>query len=185
VRAQLNSEVLQAVARASKRSSALVREEMRRDVYGLATVASLAPWIGIFGTLLGIANSFPGIAGARREIVAAIYGNLARSLWPTALGLLVGLMSLFCFESLAERLRTLEQEMENASLELLNQLSRFRGKFTAGPAINRPIDLPLFGERSLDELQLLRRRPGGLAALAAAFCLCWSLAELLLGVHLP
>lgn len=237
--AQFDSAALQAVARASKRSSALVHEGMREGVYSLATIACLAPWVGLFGTILGIVNSFQGISGERWSNYAAICEGLSEAMWPTGLGLLVGLIAFWSYEYLAGQLRALDQEMENASLELLNQLSRFRAPFTTKASINNLAAGPMFGERPLAELsrdekfrrrsmflagtalvtawfvqalrlpaeaaflyvplmfglsclamypvwaKLLHRRSGGLAALGAGFCLCWTLAELVSGVSLP
>jgi hypothetical protein len=205
-------------------------------VYGLATIASLAPWVGLFGTVLGIFNSFGGIDGEKTALMAAFAERLSRSLWPTAFGLAVGLISLWFYRYLSGRLHAFDLEMENASLDLLNQLSRLPVHFTA---INRAAVGPMFGERSSDELRrdekfqrrclflagpallvawlaqvllsgelvpwvhlplmfvvsclaaypvwikFLRRRPGGLLALSSVFCLCWSVAELVLGRHLP
>jgi len=58
--------------------------------------------------------------------MAAICQRLSESMWPTELGLLVGLIALWSYEYLAGQLSALDQEMESASLELLNQLGRFR-----------------------------------------------------------
>jgi hypothetical protein len=166
-------------------------------------------------------------------------------MWFTAFGLFVGLVSLWFYRYLTDRLRTFDLEMENASLELLNQLSHFPGRFAIAPGT----DSRMFGEEPLDQVRrdekfqrrcmflagtalvaawfaqascyflfdavpwfpaalapwihlpiifaisyipaypvwvkLLRRRPGGLVALASIFCLCWSAAELVLGRHLP
>jgi MotA/TolQ/ExbB proton channel family len=155
VLAQFDSSILQAVARASKRSSALVHEEMREGVYSLATIASVAPWLGIFGTIVGIVNTFSrGIAGSKASTMAALAKLLSESMWPTGLGLLVGLVAVWSFEHLADELRDLDRETENASLELLNQLSRFRGRFEIGPTLDQQGDAPMFGERTLDDLEL-------------------------------
>ncbi len=59
--------------------------------------------------------------------MAAVAKELSESLWPMGLGLLVGLVSLWSFRYLTGRLATFDLEMDNASLELLNTLSRFRG----------------------------------------------------------
>ncbi len=56
------------------------------------------------------------------------FKGLSESLWPTAFGLLVGLVSLWFYEYLTGRLRTFDLEMETASLELVNLLSRLRGQ---------------------------------------------------------
>jgi hypothetical protein len=246
---QFCSETLEAVTRVSRCSSAVVHDEMKQGLYSLATIACLAPWVGLFGTIVGIVNSFTGVIGEKTSIMAAFVNRLSESLWPTALGLLVGIIALWCYRYLESSLETLDQEMESASLELLNQLARFRGRFSAEPAIQRLSDGPMFDEKSLAELsqdekfwrrcmfltatalvmawmaqvlryfgdyslplyqsvqtaclffpflfgisclpmypvwtKLLHRRSGGLAALGSLFCLCWSLAELVLGVSLP
>jgi len=246
---QLDSAILQAVGRASERSSRLVHQEMKQGLCGLATITALAPWLGLFGTVLGIANSLRGTTGPRWMIAATICKVLSESMLPTAFGLLVGIVALWCYRYLETGLQTLDHEMEGASLELMNQLSRFNGRFTVAPAVNRISDGPMFGERSLAELsrderfwrrcmlltatavaltwlvqllryfdqyslslyssvqtaclyipfmfgiscllvypvwaKLLRRKSGGLAALGSTFCLCWSLAELVMGVSLP
>jgi biopolymer transport protein TolQ len=135
-------EILQAVSRASKRSSAVVHEEMRVGVYGLATIASLAPWVGIFGTLWTFPNAFgPPIngTGGRELALARMFDHFAISMWFTAFGLAVGLMSLWFYRYLTGRLRTFDLEMENASFDLLNQLSRFPGRFAIAPAVGGPI----------------------------------------------
>ena len=90
-------------------------------------------------------------------------------MWPTGLGLLVGLIAFWSYEYLAGQLRALDQEMENASLELLNQLSRFRAPFATKASINNLAAGPMFGERPLAELsrdEKFRRRSIFLAGTA-------------------
>lgn len=121
-------------------------------MYSLATIACLAPWVGLFGTILGIVNSFQGISGERWSNYAAICEGLSESMWPTAFGLMVGLVALWWYRYLEERLQALDQEMESASLELLNQLGRFRGRFSSESTVKSLSDGPMFGERPLAEL---------------------------------
>jgi biopolymer transport protein ExbB/TolQ len=77
-------------------------------MYSLATIASVAPFVGVFGTVLGILNSFQGENGPRDAIMAAVTKGLSESLWPMAFGLLVGLVSLWFYEYLTDRLRTID-----------------------------------------------------------------------------
>lgn len=232
------SEILQLVSRASRLSAAVVHEEMRVGVYGLATIACVAPWVGVFGTTITFSDAFPGFSGQRESIRAYMFDHLATSMWFTACGLAVGLMSLWFYRYLTGRMRTIDLEMENASLDLLNQLSRLPMR-SAVPSV---IDRPMFGEKPSDDLRrdekfqrwcillagiaflaawfaeamfyvdeyslpayirfplmcglaflpaysvwvkLLRRRPGGLIAVASTICLCWSVAELVLRRQLP
>ena len=116
---------MDAVNRASKCSSRVVHEDMKAGIYDLATIASIAPWIGIFGTIVGIVNSFPAIGGQKSSGIGVVFKGLSAAMWFTALGLLVGLVALWFYEYLAAKLRSLDLEMESASQELLNQLSRF------------------------------------------------------------
>jgi hypothetical protein len=152
VLAQFDPAVLEAVARASKRSSAVAHEEMKGELYSLATTASVAPLVGLFGTVVGIAHSFGGCYGQRSTCIGPVAGALSESMLPTALGLAAALVALWSYEYLAGRLRTIDLEMENASLELLNQLSRFRGRFAADPALVPPGEGLMFGARPLAEL---------------------------------
>jgi hypothetical protein len=62
--------------------------------------------------------------------MAATFSGLSQSIWPTALGLLIGLISLWCYRYLSCTLGTFDREMECASLELTNQLTRYRGTWT-------------------------------------------------------
>ena len=117
---------IQFAKRAAERAAA-VHGEMKQGLTGLATVAAIAPWLGLFGTLGGIFNSFRGVGGNKTSIMAAMASDLSDSLVPTAIGLLVGLSSLLCYRYLASRLEISDREMEGASLELVNQLS-LRGR---------------------------------------------------------
>jgi hypothetical protein len=152
VLAQFDSAMLAAVAGASKRSSALVHDDMKQGLYSLATVACVAPWIGLFGNVLGIVNSFQGLGTSKAAGLAAVTKRLSESMWPTAFGLMVGVVALWCYRYLEGKLLTFDQEMESSSLELLNQLSRFRGRISTESAVQRLSDGPMFGEKPLAEL---------------------------------
>jgi hypothetical protein len=181
---QFDPAILQAIHRASKRSSAVVREEMKGDAYSVATIACVAPWVGLFGTILGIVNSFPGIDGEKTSLMAALCNRLSESLWPTALGLAIGIVALWCYRYLEVRLQSLDHEMESASLDLLNQLSRLRGRFSAEPASKRVIDGPMFREESLAEItrdEKFQRRSMFLGG--AAIVLAWLVQALRLSLE--
>ena len=106
----------------------------------------------MFGTIVGIVGSFKGCGCEASAHLAALNESLSESIWPTALGLLVGLISLWCYRYLAGRLETIDHEMDNGSLALLNQLTRYSGRFIQGPAIDRISANPMFGETSFAEL---------------------------------
>jgi biopolymer transport protein ExbB/TolQ len=112
--------MIKAVERGSGRSAAVVHGEMKRGLNSLATIASTAPWVGLFGTILGIANSFPGCSGERSTCMAAIAERLSESFVPTALGLLVAIPALWCYKYLRTELGAFDIEMENVSVGLVN-----------------------------------------------------------------
>jgi biopolymer transport protein ExbB/TolQ len=78
--------------------------------------------VGLFGTVLGIVNSFVGCGAAKSTCMAAVFERLSESLVPTALGLLVAIPTLWCYKYLSSEVEAFDLEMENASVELLNYL---------------------------------------------------------------
>ncbi len=124
---------MQAVMRASERTSALVHEDLKQGLSSLATIASIAPLVGLFGTIAGIATSFVACSGEKSACMAAIVERLSGSIWPTAMGLLVSLISLWCYRYLTGRTETFDLEMESASLALVNQLTIYGGRWKLGP----------------------------------------------------
>ena len=124
------TELLQAVSRASSRAQVAEHEEMRAGLNVLATIASLAPWIGLLGTALNFSNAFQGISGQRGVILQYEFASFAESMSLAAFGLLIGLIALWSYRYLADRLCILDQEMDNTRLDLLNQMSRFPTRLT-------------------------------------------------------
>jgi hypothetical protein len=141
----IRSAVLTSVSRASERSRAVAREELKDGIYDLATIASIAPWIGLLGTTLTL-TALPGYDGPIGGLWRLAFTHRARSMGYTAFGLLVGLIAFWLYQYLSNRLSTLDREMENASLDLLNQLSRLPGRFTINPALDGPSLGKMFGE---------------------------------------
>jgi hypothetical protein len=117
---------------------------MNQGLSILASNACIAPLIGLSGTVWGIVNSFVACGCSKTDYLVATTAALSRSIWPTALGLLIGLISLWFYRYLSGQLESMDREMSNASLGLVNQLTRYRGQFEV-TAIDHPIELPTFG----------------------------------------
>lgn len=103
---------------AAERSATDVHREMARGLYGLATVAATAPFVGILGNLLGIFDAFKGTTGDRTSIMAAIAGCMSDAMWPTGLGLAVAILALTGYQYFRARLAEMDAEMEIAVLQL-------------------------------------------------------------------
>jgi biopolymer transport protein ExbB/TolQ len=129
----LSAEMIGAISRASECSAASVHEEMKEGLNILANIAYIAPWLGLFATVLTIPNSFVGFDGSASLGLALCADGLSRSIWPTALGLLVVLISLAFYKYLNATLEAFDREMKCASLDFVNQLTRYRGRWIVGP----------------------------------------------------
>jgi hypothetical protein len=149
---------------------------MKQGLNSLATIASIAPFVGVFGTLLGIVNSFRGLGTDKSTALGVLAEYLSEACVPTALGLLVGLMSLWSYRYFTGRLEALDREMENGSIALVNQLTIYGGRLQPGPAITPVSDRSMFDETFSARLELeqrFRRRFMFLASatLVVAWCL--------------
>jgi hypothetical protein len=169
----VNGEALEFALRAMKRSARVVHQEMSQGVNSLATVAAIAPFVGNLGTLIGIVNSFRGIAGQRETVMAAICGELSQACVPTALGLLVAVPSLWFYKYLTARVECFDREMKNASIDVLNLLT-LRPMHLAPAGVSVP-EAPNFRDDIGHELQEEPRagdlsRVAAIVMLIAAWC---------------
>jgi biopolymer transport protein ExbB/TolQ len=117
------ADLLASAQRGLERSAALVAGELKRGLSGLATIASTAPFVGLFGTVVGILNAFRGSSLEKSASLAATAGGISEALVTTALGLLVAVPAVWCYNYLSNTLEAFVIEMENASLELVSYLA--------------------------------------------------------------
>jgi biopolymer transport protein ExbB/TolQ len=89
-------------------AGALTREKERYDAHldFLATLASNAPFIGLFGTVLGIIHSFNDLAANTRQASTAVMAGVAEALVTTAVGLLVAIPAVVAFNRFKRRVKT-------------------------------------------------------------------------------
>lgn len=113
-----------AAVRASQRAAALSHLELKRRLVDLATIASIAPWLGLLMTLRGTLGSFLGCGcGDEWNLISTTLRFLAYALARFALGLAVGTLSLLFYLYLRNSLADLKSEMDSAILELANHLA--------------------------------------------------------------
>ena len=106
------------------RAAVAAHEDLEHGLNTLATIASIAPFVGVFGTVSGIAfDTFRSVGPEKSVILAMLAEGLSRACLPMALGLLVGLQSLWCYRYFRGRLADFDHKMEDASLKLVNQLT--------------------------------------------------------------
>ena len=86
----------------------------------LATVGSTAPFIGLFGTVWGIMNSFQSIAISRNTSLAIVAPGIAEALFATALGLLAAIPAVVAYNRFNSETRKYSQKLENFSKRFLS-----------------------------------------------------------------
>jgi len=96
--------------------------QMKKGLGVLATIGSTAPFIGLFGTVVGIINAFHGIAATGSGGMAAVSGGIAEALVSTALGIFVAIPAVVAFNQFTGRLENFHVEMNRAQSQLVNCL---------------------------------------------------------------
>lgn len=102
--------------------------EARKGMGFLASVGSTAPFIGLFGTVIGIIVAFQGIAAAGGGGIEAVSAGIAEALIVTAIGLAVAITSVLIFNYLSKRFDKLDMAMQHAAGELLDHLEAHDGR---------------------------------------------------------
>jgi biopolymer transport protein TolQ len=111
---------LSAVDRSLMRASAVEVNKLERYVPFLATTASMAPFIGLFGTVFGIIRAFEGIARTGSTNLGAVAPGIAEALVTTAAGLAAAIPAVYFYNSLSTRVKLFASEMDDFAMEFLN-----------------------------------------------------------------
>jgi len=118
--AEISGEEIESSKRALDRASAIVHAELKRGLSGLATIGATAPFVGLFGTVVGIINAFKGIAAEKATGLAAVAGGISEALVATALGLFVAVPAVWAFNYFTAKVEAFDVEMDNSSSELID-----------------------------------------------------------------
>ena len=97
ISSEIPGEEIEASKRALERAEAIVHAELKRGVSGLATIGSTAPFVGLFGTVVGIINAFKGISTEKSTGLGAVAGGISEALVTTAIGLFVAIPAVWMF----------------------------------------------------------------------------------------
>jgi biopolymer transport protein ExbB/TolQ len=119
-----NTELIDAAKRGLDRSVATIHAELKRGLSGLATIGSTAPFVGLFGTVVGIMNAFRASGPARGAGITTVASGISEALVTTALGLLVAVPAVWCYNYFSSKVESFDVEMENSSMELVSYLVR-------------------------------------------------------------
>lgn len=123
---EIPGESIEASRRALERAEAIVHAELKRGLGSLATIGSTAPFVGLFGTVVGILNAFKGISEQKATGLGAVAGGISEALVATAIGLFVAIPAVWMFNYFTNRVEAFDVEMDNSSSELIDYFLKRR-----------------------------------------------------------
>jgi biopolymer transport protein TolQ len=112
------------VQRAMQRARTQEVTRLERGLTFLATTASTAPFIGLFGTVWGIMTAFMGLSATTSSSIQAVAPGIAEALVATAVGLAAAIPAVVMYNRFARQLRVLTAEMDTFGAEFLNIAER-------------------------------------------------------------
>ena len=115
---------LAAVDRALLRASVVEVNKLERRIPFLATTASIAPFIGLFGTVWGIMAAFQGIGQTGSTNLGVVAPGIAEALVATAAGLFAAIPAVYFYNSLTQRVKLFASAMDDFAMEFLNIAER-------------------------------------------------------------
>ena len=99
-------------------------EELEKGIQFLASVGSVAPFIGLFGTVWGIMNSFAAIAESKNTSLAVVAPGIAEALFATALGLAAAIPAVVAYNKFSGDLEKIGNSLDSFAVEFTNLIAR-------------------------------------------------------------
>jgi biopolymer transport protein ExbB/TolQ len=115
-----HEEQLETAERGCDRAASVFNQELKKGLSVLATIATSAPFIGLFGTISGIINAFKGLALTGSGGIGAVAGGIAEALVTTAFGIGVAVIALWCYNYLNTKIEVYDAEMDNTTSQVID-----------------------------------------------------------------
>ena len=119
-----NHDVIQPVERAIERGTAEVHELLKKGMGSMATIASLSPFIGLLGTVIGIIAVFSDLKTKGAGDINALAGSIGEALATTALGLIVAIPAAWFYNLLTNRQDQVITNINNAASQMIDEFIR-------------------------------------------------------------
>lgn len=119
-RKQRSADAVEGARRAIEKAVTLETLGLRRGISILATVASTAPFVGLFGTVFGIINAFEGMGESGSGGIGAVSVGIAEALIATGFSLSVAIPATWAFNYFLTRIESMSTEMSVSTTELLD-----------------------------------------------------------------
>ena len=112
------------IQRALLRASAAELSVLERSMSWLATTASVTPFIGLLGTVVGIIGAFQGLGLEKTTSIQVVAPHIAEALVATAAGLFAAIPAVIAYNQFVHRLKNIAAEMDDFASEFLNLVER-------------------------------------------------------------
>ncbi|GAA6152499.1 protein TolQ [Pseudoteredinibacter isoporae] len=116
--------VMEGTQRAMRVALAREEEKLEQSLPFLASVASVSPYVGLFGTVWGIMNSFRGLANVHQATLATVAPGISEALVATAMGLFAAIPAVLAYNRYSARAETLSNSYETFAEEFSSILHR-------------------------------------------------------------
>lgn len=113
-------DVVDSGRRAIERETLMTTAEMKKGLGNLATISTTAPFVGLFGTVVGIINAFRGMAISGSGGLGAVSAGIAEALATTAFGLFVAVPAVWMYNYFLNKIERFQVEMSNSSSQLID-----------------------------------------------------------------
>ncbi len=120
----LKEKNLASIQRSLLRASAAELSVLEKSMSWLATTASVTPFIGLLGTVVGIINAFTGLGLEKTASIQAVAPGIAEALVTTAAGLFAAIPAVIAFNQFVHRIKIIGSQMDDFSSEFINLVER-------------------------------------------------------------
>jgi biopolymer transport protein TolQ len=121
---------------------------LERRMTWLATIGATSPFVGLFGTVMGVVDAFSGLGTAGAATLRAVAPGISEALITTAAGLFVAVPAVVAYNQFSARIRLFASATDDFCRELLNSLEEMPQR-TQSQAPRIPAEIPREAERSL------------------------------------
>ncbi len=122
---------------------------LERRMTWLATIAATSPFVGLFGTVMGVVDAFHGLGTAGAATLRAVAPGISEALITTAAGLFVAVPAVVAYNQFTARIRVFASATDDFCRELLNSLEEMPLRTQAQAPLRAPAEMPREAERSL------------------------------------
>ena len=115
---------VEAARQGMDRTAMITVAELKENLGVLATIGATAPFVGLFGTVIGIMNSFINIGSAGSSSLGVVAPGIAEALIATALGLFAAIPAVYFYNEITGKVKAFTVAMDDFAMEFLNLAER-------------------------------------------------------------